>query len=304
MNNRNVYQFLILFLTLCFTGSVAATGKDFVIYGETTALVGLCQADEAQRFVRNPEWETIPLPTTGQTVCILYIQQVKDSPVGSYTETVNTFLVKRKDAPPLPIKAPGDLSDPRQATDYLQTVLYTLGVVTYPDQMAGLPHQYGFYNHHLLLDNPDAIQAGKAQWGYPKQQALLSYKAPHNRDVRAVQVWEPVRQSARLHHKEMVLQVGYDLSEAVAMPLESTGDNILPHSPWTPNGKLAQLSGTLSTQGENGLVAPFQGQFHVGRSFTETAIALRQTRFTPKMVLLFKNLKGTARPLYDKPHSI
>ncbi|UXI03409.1 acetoacetate decarboxylase family protein [Photobacterium sp. TY1-4] len=304
MKKRTLLHPMMLVLILCFSAGAAATDKDFVIYGETTALVGLCQAEKAQQFVRNPDWETVTIPNTTQTVCILYIQQVKDSSVGRYTETVNTFLVKRKDAPPLPLKTPGDLTDPVQAMDYLQAALYTLGVATYPDQVAGLPHQYGFYNHHLLLDNPDAIQAGKTQWGYPKQQALLSYKAPAKQAMRALQVWEPVRQSGRLHHKEMVLQVWFDLREAVAMPLESTGDNILPSSPWTPDGKLAQLSGTLSTQGENGLVAPFQGELTVGRSFTETAVALRTTGFNPKMVLLFQDLKGTARPLYDKPHSI
>lgn len=264
----------------------------FHVEGTTSAILSLSNNKFAEKLISNDDWEVVNLPCQEDTgISILYLQNVTDSPVGAYDETVLTYLVKKKDAPDLPLTCLSDTSDPLVVMDYIATAMFTMGAVNQPNVDAGLPSDYGMFNYFLELDNQDAVDAGIEIWGYPKIKSEVKHTLTEDTFSTSVK---------NIHSGKSVLELSYQRVGQL-MPLMLVGDNILPQDDAPSPDSLSQVKGILTTaEGTYAQVAPFYGTFEVGKLSSKTSRALRKTEFSPVGVIEFTDLEGVAFELYEK----
>ncbi|WP_125563242.1 MULTISPECIES: acetoacetate decarboxylase family protein [Pseudoalteromonas] len=270
-----------------------AVSMPFHVKGEaTSAVVGLIDANVAQFFLWNWQWEPVRLHCEGAAskgIGALYTQKITSSPAGAYNETISSFYVKRRGSADPVLPCPGDMTLASAQLDFTGKVLAALAAANAEQQAAGKPHNYALYNQHLMLDNPIAIKAGREIWGYPKQAADVSIDiTPHQHTLTL----------ANQYTGKAMLDVSYTRQIGVNLPLHSVGDNVLPDYLLPDFGKVPQLSGVLSS--DSGWMMPFVGEFTIHSRASLTTFFLAESDFTPIAVLEFPDVSGVALPLYDR----
>ncbi|KNC66300.1 hypothetical protein AC626_17815 [Pseudoalteromonas rubra] len=265
----------------------------FHVKGEaTSAVVGLIDANVAQFFLWNWQWEPVRLHCEGtpsKGIGALYTQKITTSPAGAYNETISSFYVKRRGSTDPDLPCPGDMTLASAQLDFTGKVLAALATANAEQQAAGKPHNYALYNQHLMLDNPIAIKAGREIWGYPKQAADVSINITPDQHELTL---------ANRHTGQAMLDVSYTRQIGVNLPLHSVGDNVLPDYLLPDFSKVPQLSGVLSS--DSGWMMPFVGEFTVHSRASLTTFFLAESDFTPIAVLEFPDVTGVAMPLYDR----
>ncbi|WP_171045352.1 acetoacetate decarboxylase family protein [Pseudoalteromonas rubra] len=265
----------------------------FHVQGEaTSAVVGLIDANVAQFFLWNWQWEPVRLHcegTASKGIGALYTQKITASPAGAYNETISSFYVKRRGSVDPILPCPGDMTEPSAQLDFTGKVLAALAAANAAQQAAGKPHNYALYNQHLMLDNPVAIRAGREIWGYPKQAADVSITIT------------PRQHTLTLNNQytgQSMLDVSYTRQIGVNLPLHSVGDNVLPDYLLPDYSKVPQLSGVLSS--DSGWMMPFVGEFTIHSRASLTTFFLAESDFTPVAVVEFPDVSGVAMPLYNR----
>lgn len=263
-----------------------------VFDGTTTAILALNNSKIAKRFKKNKKFEIVSIPCQQDTgIAVLYLQNLNNTTVGAYNETVNTFMVKRKGAPDLNLPCLENTDDQIAVMQYLLGALQIMGAANQENASKGLPHDYAMYNQHLVLDNPLAVAAGKEIWGYPKVLGKVDYTitdASFKVDVAS-------------KRGKSILKLEYSRILSTPTPFVSRGDNVMPFNRKLHKKNHSQLDGILATQpGTVAYIMPFIGTFEVGKSRNLTAKALRKTQFKPYALVEFTNVEGVAFPLYKK----
>ncbi|MCF2910027.1 acetoacetate decarboxylase family protein [Pseudoalteromonas sp. DL2-H2.2] len=265
----------------------------FHVQGEaTSAVVGLIDANVAQFFLWNWQWEPVRLHCEGSAskgIGALYTQKITASPAGAYNETISSFYVKRRGSEDPILPCPGDMTEPGAQLDFTAKVVAALGAANAQQQAAGKPHNYALYNQHLMLDNPIAIKAGREIWGYPKQAGDVSITITAHQHALTL---------ANQYTGQPMLDVSYTRQIGVNLPLHSVGDNVLPDYLLPDFNKVPQLSGVLSS--DSGWMMPFVGEFTIHSRASLTTFFLAESDFTPVAVLEFPDVSGVALPLYDR----
>ncbi|MBD1583684.1 hypothetical protein [Pseudoalteromonas sp. S16_S37] len=271
-----------------------AVSTPFHVAGNlTSAFLSILKTNQAKKFIAHSEFEPIEIACNGtgtnQSIGVLYFQDITQSPVGAYAETVNTIAVKRKSAQALPLPCLPKHASKRQQMQYLLAAQQIMAQANANNLQQGIPSDYAMYNQDLELNNALAIKAGLEIWGYPKSLAEINHwVGKHYVDIQVGDVpdYTPI------------VELSYLRKIGTQTPLYSAGDNVLPQY-LTPNtNKAAQLMEILESK--SGWVQPFVGYFWVGPSNSKTAIALKKTGFYPVAVVEYTNVVGVALPLYNK----
>lgn len=298
--------FSFLFTLMLATLTFSAAGKelpttDFNVQGETIAMLGLCEAGEAQKLVANDDWEVQYIPGTSKALCGVFHQDIEVSEVGPYDELIFTVLVKRKDVDPLPLSVYTG-TNAIEEFQYIGAAQQTFGEAILPEIMQGLPNSYGFYNHSLLVSNNKAVKAGIVRWNYPKIKYGGMKKEVITSDYSQFKIWKS---------NDFKVTVS-SLIPVIDMPLTLMADNVMPdngaftgkeidgvvYKPRLAN-YLSQTQGFLTT--ENGAVMAADVQLTVkGNSANDVINAWVSTEFKPTSVYVYRNLNGFAKPLYVK----
>jgi hypothetical protein len=272
----------------------------FHTYGTTVGILGFIDAKETKRFVSHSKYKPVDIvcngEKTGVGIGVFYVQDVTDSPVGAYHESVNTMLVQRKHSKTLELgcipEPTGNAEADAGATlNYLLNSFTVLAEATSKQAEKGKPHHYGFYNDFLELDNQVSVKAGLEIWGYPKILSSVNIHMDDNFFTTSI---------SDVDSNRTVVELSYSRNVGFNTPLLSIGDNILPEGN-AQDGNLAQLSGVLATaDGTMGAIRPYIGTFEIGNSKSRTRLALTKTKFKPIAVLEFTDVRGVALPPYKE----
>lgn len=270
----------------------------FHIQGTTTAIVSFVDSKEANKFVDHSQFKAVDITCNGEStglgVGVLYVQDVANSPVGSYQETVNTIMVQDKSAPDMELGCPPPLeADALTKMNYLLTAFGIMGAYNQAEAESGLPHKYAMYNDHLELNSQDSINAGREIWGYPKYYSDF--------DVQMTESDFMVKVTDERNGKP-ILEFSYLRQIGLQTPLYNIGDNVIPERNIPSDDQLGQLSGVLATcDGTTGWIQPFVGNFEAYKNGgSRTGRALVRTGFDPVAVMEFTKVCGVAMPAYQK----
>ncbi|NOU50205.1 acetoacetate decarboxylase family protein [Pseudoalteromonas sp. JBTF-M23] len=271
-----------------------AVSMPFRISGNlTSAFLSIIKTNQAKKFIAHGEFEPIEIVCNGtgtnQSIGVLYFQDITQSPVGAYAETVNTIAVKRKSAQALPLPCLPKHASKQQQMQYLLAAQQIMAQANEQNIQQGVPSDYAMYNQDLELNNTLAIKAGLEIWGYPKSLAEINYWiGNHYVDL----------QVADIPDYTPIVELSYLRNIGTQTPLYSAGDNVLPQHLTPSEDKAAQLKGILESK--SGWVQPFIGYFWVGPSRSNTAIALKKTGFYPVAIVEYTNVSGAALALYGQ----
>lgn len=271
----------------------------FHIETATTLIAGTYETKHAPVFIDNKRLESVPVPLCDADedseelgLGIFYVQDVKDSPVGAYQETIWTMLVKQSSAADLDLACLNNPEDPVEMLQWSLGAITAVAVANAEKAAAGEPQDYTFYNGPLLLDNQNAVEAGIKGWGYDKTFGNVS--VDFGEDTFTV--------SAATKKGKPLFDISYAREIGDAGDLVSIGDNTLPVS-LNPDRReyYSQLNGGfMNKTGSSVWFQPFIGTYEIHSTRSDTTKLLSKLSFNPLAVVEFPDAWGVALPLYVK----